>query len=219
MKINNFKLAIALPLTRDVVDTCFLDSWTLMEKPEYVYIRPTFPGPIDAIRNDLVKQAIQENCTHIIMMDTDQSYPPDVITKILKHNLDVCGAKVHRRYPPFDALCMLQEKESGRLYCVPDEDIEAGKLIEVHATGTGCILYKVDVFQNIPYPWFEFSVTEDGQPIGEDINFCHKLRKNGYKIFVDCSIEIGHSANLMVNYSTYKLYKTLQMQKTLNKEI
>lgn len=210
MKITNFKLGICLPLTSDRVHSTFLDSWVLLEKPEFVYIRPDFPGPIDKIRNNLVDQALRSGCTHILMMDTDQTYPKDTITKLITHDLDVVGAKVHRRYIPFDPLLLRKDPIVGKFYGVSDDEIEKGGLVEVDATGTGCILYKAEVFEKIENPWFEFSYNKEGKIVGEDIGFCNKLKEKEYRIFVDCSIDVGHSTNLIVNYDTYKLYKMLE---------
>lgn len=203
------RLGIGIPLTDDKVHSVFLDSYVRMEKPSYVYLRPQFPGmTIESVRNSIVEQALQSGCTHLIMMDTDQIFDPDTITKLLSHDLPVCGAKTHRRYPPFDSL--MYRGEHGKYELVPDEEIEAGGLVEVSATGTGCIMYKTEVFLKIDAPWFEFSIGKDGNPIGEDIGFCIKLKEAGYKIFVDTSIHIGHVGSLSVDWNTYKLFKKLE---------
>lgn len=210
--MRDIRLGIGVPLTSDRVHSCFLDSYVKMQKPEYVYLRPQYPGmTIEAVRNSIVEQALQSGCTHLIMMDTDQIMPPDTITKLLSHDLPICGAKVHRRYPAFDHL--MYRGEPGKYYLVPDEEIEAGGLVEVSATGTGCIMYKTEVFLKIDPPWFEFSVGKDGKPIGEDIGFCIKLKEAGYKIFVDTSIDIGHVGSLNVDWNTYKLFKKLEQLK------
>lgn len=203
------KLGIGVPLTSDRVHSCFLDSFILMDKPAYVYLRPQFPGmTIEAVRNSIVEQALQSGCTHLIMFDTDQIIPSDTITKLLAHDLPVASAPVFRRYPPFDSL--MYRGEPGKYELVPDEEVEIGGLVEVDATGTGCIMYKTEVFLKIDAPWFEFSIGKDGKPIGEDIGFCIKLKEAGYKIFVDTSIHIGHVGSLSVDWNTYKLFKKLE---------
>lgn len=206
------KLGIGIPLTDDKVHSVFLDSYVRMEKPAHVYLRPQFAGmTIEAVRNSIVEQALQSGCTHLIMMDTDQIMPPDTITKLLSHDLPICGAKVHRRYPGFDPL--MYRGEPGKYELVPDEEIEAGGLVEVSATGTGCIMYKTEVFLKVDAPWFEFSIGKDGKPVGEDIGFCIKLKEAGYRIFVDTSIHVGHVGSLSVDWNTYKLFKKLEQLK------
>lgn len=215
------RLAIAEPLTDEKVYSHFHFSSVrviskymthLFEEGQSVavdFLSPKYPGQIDAVRNELVKQALFFGCTHILFMDTDQVYSDlDMIEKMLAHNKPVVGAKIHRRYPPFDPL--LLRGDPGGLYSVPDEEIEGGGLVEVGATGCGCILYDTEVFLNIDPPWFELTTGEFGQPIGEDVGFCEKLKAAGYKIYVDCSIDIKHLSLLAVDWGTHKLYKKLK---------
>lgn len=219
---GEIRLGIALPLVDQKVHTAFLDSFVLMRKPCFTYIRPAFPSmQIDVIRNQLVKQALESGCTHMLMMDTDQVYnDPDMINKLLAHDKDVVSVMVQRRYPPFDGITL--RGEPGKYLSVSDEEIiEAKKsdnhLIEIDATGGGCLLYKTEVFLKIPPAWFEFSKTEGGEVIGEDINFCWKLKQNGYKIYCDTSIDVGHLSTLEINWNTHRLYN--HMKKLQNEDV
>ena len=219
-KKHGIRLAIAEPLTDTMVYSHFHFSSIrvitkylihLFESGKSIaidYLTPKYPGQIDVIRNGLVEQALFFGCTHILFMDTDQIYSDfNMIEKLLAHNKPVVGAKVHRRYPPFDPL--LLRGSPGTLHSVPDEEIEEGGLVEVGATGCGCILYDMNIFTEIDSPWFELTVGEHGQPIGEDVHFCEKLKEAGHKIYVDCSIDIKHLSLLAVDWGTYKLYKKL----------
>jgi hypothetical protein len=220
------KLAIAVPLTDQWVYTQFFFSFikvvteymsSLIQngKPiSFDVLMPDFPCQIDAARNNLVQQALLLGCTHILMMDTDQIYNADsMIDKLLAHEKPVVGARVHRRYPPFDPL--LLRGEPGKLYQVKDDEIknEDGSFkteVPVTYTGTGCILYDMKIFNDmIPAKWFRFSVGDMGQPIGEDINFCDELKKAGVPIVVDCSIDIKHLTLLAADWGTYKLFQKI----------
>ena len=136
------KLAIGLPAVSTMIYTAFLDSWVLMEKPAFVYCRPSFPaGPtsdICSIRNELVQQSLEHDVTKLLQLDTDQSYPSDLITKLLAHDLPIVAAKVHRRYPPFDPI--LNRGTVDNFEQVPEEEWKEGGLVKVDATGGGCML-------------------------------------------------------------------------------
>ncbi|MEN6473772.1 MAG: hypothetical protein ABFD81_07155 [Syntrophaceae bacterium] len=205
MKISNVKLGIATPLSFPMVPSAFFESFICMEKPDFVYLR-TSSGPIDEMRNELVRDAMIAGCTHLIMMDTDQVYEPNTITRLLAHKLPVVGCLVHRRYPPFDPI--LLKGEIGKYKRI--EEWEPGGLVEVDATGTGCLLFDMEVFREMPAPWFKFRKHEDGSPIGEDIGFCSDLRKAGYRIFVDTSVPAGHLTQMIVNEGTWKLYRRMK---------
>jgi len=210
--MENIKLGIGLPLTDEKVYAQFLDSWINMDIPlgEWVYLRPQFRGPIDQVRNYLVEDALNWGCTHLLMIDTDQLYPPDTVKRLLAHDLDIVGAKVYRKYPPYDPILV---RGSIPVFThVSDEECESGELVEVDSTGTGCILFKTEIFLNVERPWFKWDMPEfDGVAVmvGEDFYFCDKAKKAGYKIYVDTSLEVNHLALMEVNYSAYKIYSKI----------
>jgi hypothetical protein len=208
MKISNFSLAIGIPLTFPMVPSGFFYSFAHMEKPkEYILIHAD-NGPIDTLRNDLVEEALVIGASHIIMMDTDMDYHPQTIPQLLSHKLPVVGALTFRRYPPFDPI-MLRGKLGD--YESIDEWKE-GELMEVDATGAGCLLFDMSVFRKMPKPWFKFRHIKTGEGIGEDIGFCSDLKEAGYKIFVDTTVPSGHLTTLCVNHQTYLLYKAMKIE-------
>lgn len=213
------KLAVALPLVDDYVHKQFFSSFLLMDKPDYSLLLPRFPSKfgIAQIRNDLVKQAFEENCTHIVMMDTDQVYPEDTIEKLLADDKDIVGGVVHRRYTPFEPI--LYRGELTKYHHVPDEECYSGKVIEVDAVGTGCLMIKTEVFKNLQKPWFKIYTHPDtNKAVGEDIHFCSEAKKAGYKIYANTSVEIDHLAHMVINRSTYELYKKFTGLKWRNPE-
>ena len=211
MKISNFSLAIGIPCSFPSVPIDFFRSFALMEKPSYTLIIKT-NGPIDTLRNDIIEKAMAERCTHVLMLDIDQVYPVDTIPKLLSHNVSVVNAMVPRRYPPFDPI-MLQLTSEG-YKPMGYGDWEDGELVEVDDTGTGCILYNLEVFKKIPYPWFEFKKhPETGLVIGEDVGLCQKLQAAGYKIYVDTSVEIEHLTIIKINKAMHKLWCAMRMAK------
>lgn len=207
MKITNFKLGIGIPNTWTHVPSSFFDSFIQMDRPDFKYI-PAKNGPINELRNYIVDKALQLGCSHLLMMDVDQQYPQDTITKLLSHNLPVVHAMVHRRYPPFDSLIF-----EGTLnnYSVKT-DFEYGDLVKADACGTGCVLYQTKVFTDIKAPWFEFVANPDkekGGVVGEDIWFCEKLKDAGYSIYVDTSLDIVHLGMFGIDKSFSHLYQAL----------
>jgi len=129
----------------------------MMEKPNYIYVQ-TEVGGIDVLRNDIVAKALEEGCSHLLLCDADQIYPVNLVTKLLSHNLPVVGARRSTGvYAPFDSLILrkveIDERTNGYESI---DDWEEGEVLECDATGGGCLMYNMDVFRKIPYPWFEF---------------------------------------------------------------
>ena len=206
------KFAIGFPLVDPMIRVNFFISFSCMEKPSnYAFLVPEYPHgrfaeTLAEARNSLVEQAQWEGCSHLFMMDTDQVYPADTLTKLRSHGKDICGVLVQRRYPPFDPIFLRREKGGGRFYAIPDEEMFSGKLVEIDATGTGALLFNMAIFEKIEEPWFKVEVNPEGRT-GEDVYFCMKAKEAGFRIFVDTSIEVDHLTTIAINRSLYEMYK------------
>jgi hypothetical protein len=174
-----------------------------LRKPEYQFILSTY-GDIAEMRNNIVEEALAAKCTHLLMIDTDMLYHPDTIYRLLSHNLPVVGALCYRRKPPFDPL--MYKGRPGHYHSMDEWETD---LVEVDATGTGCLMFDMDIFKRMPEPWFKIRQNPDGSPIGEDIGFCHDLRSAGYKIYVDTAIPAAHLTTMQVTDETYRWYKAV----------
>lgn len=212
-----FKLGVGIPLVNDTVDTLFLYSMMLMNFPEYNLYYPKsryHPGDIAKCRNDIAKDALKDGCTHLLVMDTDQVYHnQDMVYTMLARKKDILGAKIHRRWPPFEPILQRDGKH------VPDEEIFAGGAVPVDGTGSGCMLIRTKVFIDTEYPWYKVERDEyENVTCGEDIYFCRQAKKAGYDIFVDCDVDIGHLTLMEVNTDFYRMMKNLAHFNTTMKE-
>ena len=223
--MKEIKLAIGEPHVSDRMYSDFHRSWVAMQIPmSYNYYIPEqmlgeFSESISAIRNHFVMRAIDEKITHLLMVDTDQVYPPDTIVKLVGlaakyqgSNVGAFGGLICRRYPPYDPL--LYKGVKGGYNWVDEKEWKSGEVIEVDATGTGCLMFDMRVFEKIPYPWFEAGWVEDVKTgklreIGEDINLCSKLRESDWRILVDSSLKIGHISQLVVDTTIREVFKGL----------
>ena len=209
MKISNRKLGIGIPLSWPFCHSDFFDSFTMMisqeDRPcEYHIIRAS-SGPIHEMRNRIVSRALDIGCTHVLMLDADMIYPSDTIHKLIAHNKAIVGGLCFKRWPPFDPTLYVGEKYKMTLL----ENYEKG-LVRVTATGTGCLMIESRVFLDMDEPWFEFGRTDEGKPVGEDVNFCYKAGDLGYKIYVDTTLKTQHMAIVAVNENLWRLNRKLQ---------
>jgi len=169
---------------------------------------------LEDMRNSIVKRALDAGCSHLMMMDTDMCFHPKTITRLLSLNLDVVGALCYKRYPPFDPIMYKGDINTYEII----EEWEEGELVEVDATGTGCLMFNMKVFREMPDdPWFRFRPNPDqniGGIVGEDIGFCSDLKRAGYKIYVDTSIPAEHLTTLSVGRGTFMLYRAMKKIQT-----
>lgn len=217
LKITNFKLGLGIPNNFPMLYTAFFDTFIQLYKPDCVYLPARF-GSIDDMRNKIVQMAMREGCSHLFMTDTDQKLTDrEMIFKMLSHNQPVVHCRVFRRYPPFDSLMFEKDIVTGGFR--EKTGYKNGSLVEVDICGAGCVLYSMEVFYKIDYPWFETKYSESGDKNGEDTVFCRKLRKAGYRIYVDTSIKISHLGVMEIDESFSILYNSLmKRQKELTPE-
>lgn len=210
MQVTNIKLGIGIPHNTSYAPFAFFDSFISMEKIPFVYLRSSAGNSIEGMRNDIVEAALESGCSHLIMMDTDQIYHRETITRLMSHELPIVGCLVYRRYPPFDPLMFSGEPHKY----VNITEWEEGELVEVEATGTGCLLFDMTVFRTLPKPWFCSIINEQTgkTETGEDFYFCQQARKAGLKIYVDTSIPCGHLSQMIINEGTWKLYNRVKEQ-------
>jgi hypothetical protein len=70
-------------------------------------------------------------------------------------------------------------------------------------TGFGWVLIKKGVFENLEYPWFapKMQVFESGavqDMCGEDVSFCLDAIEEGFKIWCDPRVRVGHEKTRII---------------------
>ncbi len=212
------KIALGIPLDFHTIYADAADSIWQLDKPcDMVKVNAGGDG-ISQMRNRIVKQAYEHDCTHVLMLDSDMIYPPDTITKLLSHDLDIVGGLTFKRWPPYDPMLRVGEPYKLQLlYPYPEG------LVEVTATGAACLLIKMSVFDQIDVmshdePFFELDFSPEGKPVGEDINFCYKAGYAGIDIYVDTTVETSHLFLMRANRGWFELYQKIQMA-SLKKQV
>lgn len=74
--------------------------------------------------------------------------------------------------------------------------VNAGMIMEVNGVAMGCTLYRMDLFREVPHPWFVTvaDVIEGKGAMGftQDLFFCRRARMMGKRFAVDCRVRAGH---------------------------
>jgi hypothetical protein len=120
--------------------------------------------------------------THVLFLDSDMTFPLDVLKRLLAHGKDIVGAVYSRRRAPFGPTG--QPMEGAK---------ESGGLLRMKNLPTGCVLITMRVFEKLPKPWFSDRV-EGEHILGEDFHFCEKATTAGFEIWQDTALsrEVGH---------------------------
>ena len=76
------------------------------------------------------------------------------------------------------------------------EALKTGNVVEVNGLAMGCTLYKMELFRELPKPWFVTSadlVPDKGvECFTQDLWFCRAAKAKGKRFAVDCRVRVGH---------------------------
>jgi len=202
---------IAVPTAEFARRADFYDYFQLMDKPEGTIITFVHGQSPARNRNMAIEQAILNNCTHILFLDDDLAFKPDLLTKLLSHDKDiVSGYYLMRNYPHQPILFDFTDSEGKcRHYYPPDS--ESG-LVEATAFGLGCVLIKIEVFKSLEAPWIRLGELEKDHWC-DDIGFFNRVREKGWKLYCDLSLCVGHMASVTI-WPEYKDDKWLTKYNT-----
>ena len=147
---------------------------------------------IDESRNCAIKYALEQKATHLMFIDDDQLFEPDIIDKLLAVDADIACAPVISRVGK-QQINIFDEK----LERIPIEEFTETR--EIYACGMGLTLIKCSILEkmNFTYP-FMFGAGEiDGKPkkISEDLMFCMRVQDLGGKVVAVKGIKTGHIGN------------------------
>jgi len=151
-------------------------------------------------RNELIVQALAQKCTHLLFIDTDQTFPSWTAHAMVSRRLPVVAANVPIKSIP--------SKPSARNYNpawwggdIVDTGPDSTGVQQVWRVGTGIMLVDLSILEKVQKPYFstDWRVMPDGteECIGEDWWFCERLEAAGIPIHIDhdVSIRVGHVGN------------------------
>lgn len=155
--------------------------------------------PIVNNRNITVRQFLQSNCDYLLMIDSD-TIPEKNPLDLIELDKDVIS-------------CPTLQWNEGNVYWVVMERVHEGYrpiskekrigLQEVDAVGTACILIARRTLTDIDFPFRRRWTKEGVQDLGQDFNFCSRVRDLGFRVFAHWDYRCEH-------------HKTLALRKVLN---
>ncbi len=153
------------------------------------------------MRNRMLKQAIEKGATHLLFLDSDQTFPRDLVHRLMKWNKQVVAANIVTKNmldcnPTARQLKKAPQDYAGELVYTNQGD---DHLEEVWRIGTGVMLLDLNLFKReklknrkhfFPVEWKD----EIDDYAGEDWGFCELLQEAGVKIHIDHGVswDIGH---------------------------
>lgn len=160
-------------------------------------------------RNVVVKSFLEDtNCLWLLLIDSDERLTIDTFMKLIETAHDtqrpiVSGLVFAAFFNKDDSLrpvpTIYRMTQNAGLQPIDDYPID--QVIEVDATGTGCLLIHRSVFEKLrenatpnqgkDWAWFVEGAI-DGTYFGEDLLFSKRLKSLGYKIYAHTGAILAH---------------------------
>lgn len=180
-------------------------------------------GQIDRARNEVVDIFLREHRDAELLMfvDSDMGWDSDAVERMAQTmesgDLDVLGGLCFGqrtagmlpsravRTDWFPTIYRWAEGENG---FDTAHDYPADQVIEVGATGAAFLMISRRCLEAIKAAegetWFTLE-TVDGRRFGEDLSFCLRARRHGFKVHVDTGVRTSHAKTVWFTEDDYRL--------------
>jgi FkbM family methyltransferase len=186
------RILLAIPTNKNIEAETYRSLWNLEVPEGYELDFQYFYGyQVDQIRNLIAEWA--KGYDYLLSIDSDIVVPPFALKNMLAANKDIISGLYIQRIPNTHTLEVYMNTPGGGCDNIPYRLIKDRGIVEIAACGMGIALIKGDVFRKLDYPHFYYqsSLTMEGT-VSEDVYFCQKARKAGFKIWADSSIKCRH---------------------------
>lgn len=203
---------VVVPLRDRMVDFRVIQSWEGLIGPMngkkakiYAYGDEVGIAYNNMISNILANPELSK-WKYVLTLESDNLPPPDAHIRLLESieigKYDAVSGLYFTKGPvnmPMAYGDPAEFNKTGVLDFRPRsvaDAIKAGQLMEVNGIAMGCSLYRMELFRQIPHPWF-VSVSDMVEGKGamgftQDLFFCEKARRIGKRFAVDMRVKVGH---------------------------
>ena len=210
------KVMIAVP-SMDMVPMLFAQSLAMLEKAGPTVIMTQISSLVYMARNNLAAGAIENEADYVLWLDSDMVFPSGTLVHLLKvmeeqgEGVILTGA-YFRRAAPFSPVLYdkLDFDEKGNAVWTETTKLAEG-LFEVEGCGFGCVLMPTEAFVDVSQEFGQIFDPINGT--GEDLSFCWRARKCGYRIICDPRIVLGHYGSQVITRGYWEKYGALEARK------
>ena len=181
-KNNSASVAICVPV-RDNVTAVFAYSLAMLQRKcgeagLATSLHFIMGSEVTMQRQQLVSEALETNCTHIMWIDSDMQFSVDTLNILLAADKDIVAGNYSTRVPPHRPVAFRGKGNE-----------------QVWAVGSGMMLVKREVYEKLSSPFYKIEFLDEySSLVGEDVYFCTKANEAGYEVYVshELSDKIAH---------------------------
>ena len=166
-------------------------------------LRTVKQGSVDAMlmegslvydsRDTIANTAVQNDYDYVLYADSDMIFDKSDLDKLLSHNADIVSGLYITRHGENQNVSY-SKITTRRRFPFRSPKLEHDTLTlgysEIAAVGFGFCLIKCEVIKGMLKRYK--SLFEPKWGVGEDIAFCIRAKKCGYKIMIDRDVKLGH---------------------------
>lgn len=156
------------------------------------YVQNERGSILPQLRQNLVDMALENEVTHLLFIDSDQTFPPELPLEWLSVKRPVIAANIATKARP----CYPTAKKMiGGVPQPHYSDVASERFSKVGRVGTGIMMLDIETLQKLPKPAFRPGWHEELKTyIGEDWALCEHLEKLEVPVVVDnhLSLKVGH---------------------------
>ena len=197
------RILIAIPTARNIEPDTFKSIYDLIVPDGYITTFQYFFGyNVDQVRN-LIADWVVKGYDYLFSVDSDISFNPDTLVKLLAHDKDFVSGLYIQRKPGQHVLEIYEPTPTGGVANMPYGKLKGRSIVEIAGAGFGCVLIKAEVMKAIGYPQFEYhSAIDHSNTVSEDVDFCRKAREKGFKLWADPNILCRHTGSFTFHIDT-----------------
>lgn len=204
------KILVAVPTFESIYPDTFKSIYELDRAGHDLAFEFVRGYDVATARNRIAQKSLDMGMDYVLMVDNDVVLPKDALINLTDDLKEVClGYYAHRDkdniYRGRTCVCKLRDENGVKYFNYPIESEytaeelkaarEAGQhKIRIHGGGMGCAFIKVDVFNRVKYPWYDWvNYADDNRGmLSEDLFFCEGCRHRQIPIYTDSRVGCGH---------------------------
>jgi SAM-dependent methyltransferase len=212
------KVLIAIPVRSRFGQPCFKTQQCLdlLRKQTSHTTQVFLAGGQQISQNSLTicNKFLAEDWDYLLYTGDDIIFPPYALDRLIAHDKDFVSGVCTWKSPPYMVPVMKDDVDGkSKHLLIHPENVQRGDLLEVDGVGSGFILVKRRVVENVrdymrdkvypafagehkwfaPIPFFGVTVNaETGELLGSDFHFSKQAKLTGAQIFIDCGLICRH---------------------------
>lgn len=186
------KVLIAMPCM-DTIPVQTVGSLLDLDKPSGSQIVFIANSLVYDARDQLCQIALKNEMDYILFIDSDMVFPKDSLNKLIARNKEIVSGVYYARKGNHEPVVYksIERKPFRKPQTEKFTKAEISRdFFEIGGCGMGLCLIKTEVIKKIcdkkQEPFRPLKL------VGEDLSFCIRAKKSGFKIYADSTIELGH---------------------------